>query len=123
MALADWPTTLPRYPNMEGLTVTMPKLLLSSPMDQGPPKVRRQTTANYWPVSCIYDLSDAQAAILVDFVHVTLAGGALPFNWFHPLYRSTAQACVARFDPDNPVAWAPASGDAWLAALRLMIIP
>ncbi|QLH37711.1 MAG: hypothetical protein HWD60_00095 [Defluviicoccus sp.] len=42
---AVWPSSLPQKPLVDGFSETAPNLVVRSPMDVGPAKVRRRATA------------------------------------------------------------------------------
>ena len=117
---AAWPVTLPPYPLQDGYSAGEPNGLISSPRDQGPPKVRRRHTAAVTPVQCSWKLSEAQKATLRAFVRDDLSGGALPFEWPNP--ESPGNTCMARFNPERLPTYAPA-GARWLATAEVWILP
>jgi hypothetical protein len=96
-APAVWPSALPqRFLQDPGATEQPPDLMLETQMDAGPPKARRRYTAGYRMVSGSIVLTHAQRAILDDFYVTTLEGGALTFDWIHPI---TSQPATFRFLP------------------------
>jgi hypothetical protein len=119
--VAVWPAGLPKYPLQDGFSFAEPNGLISSPMDQGPPKVRRRFTATLARCQCSWKLTEAQLAILRGFVIDDLAGGALSFTWWYPL--STVELeCSARFGPEGLPVYSPA-GARWLATAEVWILP
>ena len=113
-----WPITLPASPLVEGFRETPPDTVLRSPMDQGPAKLRRRTTAGTGALSLTYLLSRAQVNALMDFFNDTLAGGSLPFDFTHPVNGATL-ACRFRQMP----AYAPVNAEYFRAAIELEVLP
>jgi hypothetical protein len=94
---AVWPESLPqRFLQEPGATEQPPDVVLETQMDAGPPKARRRFTAGFRLVGGSIDLTHAQRATLDDFYMNTLQGGALPFDWIHPI---TSAPATFRFMP------------------------
>lgn len=87
-----WPIELPQIPLRAGYSDTAPNNLLRSDMDTGPAKVRRRSTAKPHIAACSYVFDDAKAMIFEDFAEHTLAGGALAFDWWHPVLKRYVRA-------------------------------
>jgi hypothetical protein len=122
---AVWPTSLPqRFQQNPGVTETPPDLVIESTMDAGPPKARRRFTAGFRLVSGTLALTHAQRATLDAFFLDTLEGGALPFDWIHPI---TSAPATFRFMPQpNGLKYAqtqPDVVDQVTAELQLRIMP
>ena len=89
MASIDWPLTLPKRFNNQGVTYGVkPMTAVSNPLI-GPARIRGRSTAVIPMVSgTIRLVSDDplgnQVAIFKQFFTVTLKGGALRFNWVDP---------------------------------------
>ena len=79
-----WPASLPSTPLLQGLSYTPQTQVVRTPMDIGPPKLRRRTSAEVTPFSARLVLTGAQLATLRTFFFTTLAGGALTFTWLEP---------------------------------------
>ena len=73
--MAAWPSDLPQKPLVQGFSETPPNLLTRSPMDIGPAKVRRRSTAGVTVLQCVFRLTTTQRASLLTFWQTTLAGG------------------------------------------------
>lgn len=116
--MPSWPLTLPSSPLVEGFRETPPDTVLRSPMDQGPAKLRRRTAAGTKALSLTYMLTRAQVDTLMDFFNDTLAGGALAFDFTHPVNGATL-SCRFRQMP----AWAPANAEFFRAAIELEVMP
>lgn len=82
--MAIWPLSLPQAPSWTGFQETSPNTTIRTPMDVGPPKVRRRSTAAVRPLSMQFMLTRDEVATLETFYQTTLAGGSLPFDWVHP---------------------------------------
>jgi len=94
---AVWPASLPqRFLQEPGATEQPPDVVIESTMDAGPPKARRRFTAGFRLVGGSVALTRDQRAILDDFFMNTLEGGALPFDWIHPI---TTAPATFRFMP------------------------
>jgi hypothetical protein len=122
---AVWPSGLPlRFLQDPGATEQPPDIVLETTMDAGPPKARRRYTAGYRMVSGSLALTHAQRAVLDDFYITTLQGGALTFDWIHPI---TAQPATMRFLPQpNGLRYRQKEVDAVdlvVADLQLRIMP
>lgn len=87
-----WPTALPQAPLKDGYSDTAPDQLLRSDMESGPAKVRRRGTAKPHVAACTYVFTDEEATIFEDFALGTLAGGALAFDWWHPVLARYVRA-------------------------------
>ena len=57
--MAVWPLDLPQKPLLQGFSETLPNLVTRSPMDIGPAKVRRRSTAGVTQLQCVFRLSTA----------------------------------------------------------------
>jgi hypothetical protein len=113
-----WPASLPQNLEITGLQESPPNLTIRTPMEVGPPKLRRRATAGVRPIQGRQLLTKTQVATLDTFYVTTLAGGSLPFDWVHP--RTQAAATFAFVSP--PV-YTPVGADAWYAALTLEVRP
>ena len=116
--MVTWPVTLPQDVLLEGYGEQPPDEIIRTPMETGPAKVRRRSTAGPRPVSATIDLTRDQVETLDDFYRNTLGGGALSFDWVH---ARTQAAAKFRF-LSQPV-YRPESQTSWLATLNLEILP
>jgi hypothetical protein len=104
---------------VQGFSETLPNLVTRSPMDTGPAKVRRRSTAGVTLLQCVFRMTATQRASLLTFWRTTLAGGSLPYNWTHPI---SGAAIVCRIV--EPPALAPAAGEvSWAASLKIEVLP
>lgn len=90
MANAVWPASLPQRVLAPGYDEQPPELTVRSPMDAGSAKVRRRFTAGPRPIRASVRLSMTQRQTLDDFFLTVLLGGALPFDWSHPVTGAPA---------------------------------
>ena len=118
MANAVWPSALPQRVLAPGYDEQPPELTLRTPMDAGPAKVRRRFTAGPRPIRASVRLSMAQRQALDDFFVTVLAGGALPFDWSHPV---TSASATFRFR--SPPRITARTATLFDAALDLEILP
>ena len=117
--MAAWPSDLPQKPLLQGFSETPPNLLTRSPMDVGPAKVRRRSTAGVTVLQCVFRLTTTQRASLLTFWQTTLAGGSLSYTWTHPI---SGAGIVCRIV--DPPALAPAAGGvAWAATMKIEVLP
>lgn len=88
--MAAWPATLPQELRLDGMQEQTVDVLLRSPMDAGPPKVRPLYRSA--PVDIVGDMvmTTAQVATLETFYDTTLDRGTDSFDWFHPRTRAAA---------------------------------
>jgi hypothetical protein len=117
MALV-WPVTLPAYPLIDGYEEQAPKITLRSTVDAGPPKVRRRFTAGISKITCKYTVSRELMLALDDFYFVQAAGGAIPFEWTHPMRHETV---MVRFV--EPPSYKAFDQYLWHATLQLEVLP
>lgn len=117
MTDAVWPASLPQdveRPYQE----TLADNTVTTPMEIGPAKKRRRSTAGVSTLSATVQLTTAQTETLQTFFEDTLAGGALRFDWTHP---RTQVAAVFRFA--KPPQISHVSGPNWQARLELEVLP
>ncbi len=119
--MPTWPAELPQAPLREGLSFTHPKGLLSSPVDQGTPKVRRKTTVAYRPMTSTWLMTYAQMVRFQAFVDVDTVGGTLSFLCPDP--NAGGALFQMRFDPDNFPAYMPEEPGFWLVRTSLLVLP
>ena len=117
--MPTWPGTLPQKPDADGYTESPPDVVLRTPMDAGPPKVRRRSTAGPRPITMQMTLTLTEMQTLDDFFWTTCRAGALPFDWVHP--RTQAAATFRWRSP--PRYQGSDSDEGWLAELELEIVP
>lgn len=96
---ASWPAGLPQFVQEQGYSETLRDQSIESPMDAGPPKVRRRFTGNYRPLTWTIRCDAEQAEAFEEFYEVMLAGGTLPFTWVHP---RTQRESLFRFRKPPP---------------------
>ena len=92
MAVYRWPTTLPQVPEFNGYKRSLPNNLIRSSMDTGSDKVRKRGRFKPEVVSATYILDNTQKTTLENFVHDSLAEGAICFNWPHPELNKLVRA-------------------------------
>jgi hypothetical protein len=122
---AVWPAALPtRMAQNPGAIEQPPDLVLETQMDVGLPKARRRYTAGFRLVQGSLILTRAQRATLDDFYINVLQGGALPFDWIHPI---TGEPATLRFMPQpNGLRYRQTEPDSInyiIAEMQLRIMP
>ena len=119
MASVIWPSSLPQYVLAAGYEEAAPSTTIRTEMTGGVPKVRRNRTAAVRPVRCQLRLTYAQRDVLDGFYGSDTLGGALPFDWVHPVSRAPVEMMFA-----GVPTYAPAQNAAHLiASLSLEILP
>ena len=116
--MAAWPSTLPQQLRLDGMQEQTVDVLLRSPMDAGPPKVRPLYRSA--PVDIVGDMvmTTAQVATLETFFETTLNLGADSFDWTHPRTRAAATFMFAA----RP-GYAAVGAGYWRVSLQLRIWP
>lgn len=84
MPNAIWPLTLPQELQQDGFSLQPPTNFIATPMEVGPRKTRRRDVVATYPVQGQIVVTKAQLDVLWTFFRVTLADGALPFEWVEP---------------------------------------
>lgn len=85
--MASWPATLPSLPLLRGWSESEPDIVLRTPMEVGPPKGRRRSTAGVRPQTVSLVLTLDERATFRTWFADQVAHGALPFQWTHPIER------------------------------------
>jgi hypothetical protein len=84
---AVYPTTLPQFVLEQGYAEKFQSQTVESGMDTGPMKSRRRFSRAIREFSITLELTPQQRETFETFWLTTLRGGALPFEWVHPLTR------------------------------------
>lgn len=117
--MPSWPGTLPTGPEWSSYQETSPNVALRTPMDVGPPKVRRRSTAGIRPFTMTFLLTQAQVATLDTFYQTTLTGGTASFDSLtHP---RTAAAATFRFV--TPPQYQALGPNVYRASCQMEILP
>jgi len=119
MAAIDWPTTLPP-PSSNGFSRTPKDSRVISQNDDGPPKVRRRSTANGATYQITLELTAAQVGYLETFWDTTLNGGTEIFNWTDPILGSAVEVLMLDLPSISP---APEAAGEYVATLVLERMP
>jgi hypothetical protein len=115
--MPSWPETLPQYVLVQGYGEQPPETAVWSRMEAGPDASRRRFTAGETPVTAAIAVTAAQKTILESFFKDDLKGGALAFDWVHPVTRAAASMRLRR------VAFQAESGNSFVASLELRLLP
>ena len=115
---AVWPTSLPEYLNQDSYAESPPDVTIRTQMDAGPTKTRRRFTTNSRFLTGTIQIDSAQRVTLDTFYVSTLAGGALSFEWVHPVTRA-----VADFKFTAAPSYRAVSGLVFQATLPLELLP
>jgi hypothetical protein len=87
-----WPITLTTRILLEGYSENWAENVIRSPMDIGPAKVRRRTTAAPYLMTMVQHYTTAHVATFSTFFNTTLASGALSFTITHPRTGGSVEA-------------------------------
>jgi hypothetical protein len=120
MADITWPGGLPQELPFEGFSMTAPSGAVRVDMDAGPAFQRQRYTAAPAPLKFPLWLTTTEYQVFMDFYVVSLAHGALPFNWVHPI---TGEAVEMQFDVSNPPRITAKSGLLYEITLSLEVLP
>jgi hypothetical protein len=115
--IPNWPGNLP-YIEIAGYASGMEDLLLRSPMEVGPDKVRRRNTAGVRPVNGNLTVDSAELETLRSFYKDSTLSGAIRFAWTEP---ETGNPVEMRFT--SPPNWTPLGAGIYKVSLRLEILP
>ena len=88
MTTPAWPSSLPQFVQESGYSESLPKVLIESQNEAGPPRLRRRFTSNWREIQAAIFCTEAQRLIFENFHHTTLADGVLPFTWVNPLTQA-----------------------------------
>jgi len=123
MAVYRWPTSLPQKPLVDGYKRVLPNNLIRSSMDTGSDKVRKRGRFKPQEISASYVLTAAQRNTLENFVHNSLAEGAICFNWPHPELNKLVRARL-KASQDGILEFSPYRDTTrWSVTLKIEIWP
>lgn len=120
MSAIIWPPSLPQAPLISGYDETLPDTLLRTQMDAGAAKVRRRFTAAVSPMTCVFNMTEAQTEILDAFYNETIQGGALRFDMTHPRTATVREFRIV--EPPKPKPH-QAGGDCWVVTIKMEAMP
>jgi hypothetical protein len=122
--MAVWPVTLPQKPLKSGYGRSGKAVLIRSPMDSGPAKVRKRTNVGVKPVALAFKMTTAQVDDFEDWVVTDIGEGALSFTLPAPeadsgtiVVRMTGGAGSPLYDVT------PSSPDMWIVSFAAEIMP
>lgn len=104
---------------MDGFSASEPDTLVQTEMEAGPPKVRRRFTAAYEPLQVSWVVNFAQLLVFRNWFRTELAGGAVPFDMWHPLED---RFVLAQFPKSGLPSYAP-YGTHWKISATVWILP
>ncbi len=82
--MAVWPASLPQKPLIAGYGRSGKSVLIRSPMDSGPAKVRKRTNAGVQPLSLSFRMTTAQLEDFEEWFSGDLGEGAFSFTLPNP---------------------------------------
>ena len=112
-----WPASLPQHPLIAGYQETSPDLVVRSPMDTGPAKVRRRATAGVTQLRMAFRLTTAQLTTFRIFLQADLQDRALSFSWTNPVTGAAGWFRIV-----DPPQYEPA-GPSWRVAVVMEMLP
>ena len=116
--MPSWPAALPQYVLVQGFGETPPDLIAETAMSSGPRATRRRFTAGETEINAQIAVTIAQKATLQTFFDGDLKGGAIAFDWVHPVTRAATSFRMRR-----PRYSAEAGGATFIATLELLEQP
>lgn len=116
---ATWPETLPQRFEPQGFRRGVGDGRLITQMEGGISRVRRRYRAAD-PMTGTLIMSTEQKVSLIEFVQVTLAGGALTFYFPDPDLTGTMLLC--RLGGDMP-SWTAVGPHVWRVAITMEVMP
>lgn len=116
---AVWPSSLPQKPLADGFSETAPNLVVRSPMDIGPAKVRRRATAGVTRLQMRFRLTNDQLTTFQAFLHADLQDRALAFTWMHPISGANATFRIVDAPSYEPIG----GGLAWKVHVVFEMLP
>jgi len=119
MSVPVWPASLPQRPLGEGFAEQPPELVVRSPMDTGPAKVRRRSTAGVSKLQMVFRLTPTQLATFRNFLANDIQDRALSFSWVHPITDATGLFRIV----EQPTYQAIGNGLAWRLSVVLEMLP
>lgn len=117
--MVSWPSLLPQKLHQQGFSISEKQGVIRSEVETGKPNQRLRTTAGPQEFTGRMYLNKGQYAELLKFWTNETAGGAVAFEWVHPV---TQQPATIRFKADNPPSIQPIAGDLFNVSLTLEII-
>jgi hypothetical protein len=119
--MPNWPNDMPD-PVWNALSISSPTgAIISTPMDTGPSKRRRRTTAVPQPVNLVFaPVTEAQFTAFETWYRGDLEMGALRFSMDHPLLGDLRQW---RFAESNQYLGTPIGDDAHQLSVSLELLP
>lgn len=115
----SWPVQLPDYVLQEGFAERLADTTIENQTEGGVTKTRQRFTAKVRVLSLSVKMTYAQAATFETFYEDTCAGGAIPFDWVHPRYRTPI---TFKFRKPPPQHSAP-NGDSVVVAFQVETVP
>lgn len=115
-----WPTSLPQVPQ-KGYTETGGVLLLRTPQDSGPAKMRYRGNKPQM-LNCSFLMTSAQVTVLESFVKNTIRGVAR-FGFIHPRTNSTVEVRIVPQSEGDLYNLAYVAPGYYTATLQLEILP
>lgn len=117
-----WPVELPDEPLLQAYNEQLPKMIVRTPMDQGPAKTRRLSSTNSRFVNVEFIFTEAELEIFDEFFMTTILGGALSFTWVHPRTLAIVD-CRIMVDSSQGPSYQKSSNDLFSVEFVLEILP
>lgn len=115
-----WPASLPQDPLLDGFTAEAPDNLEESEMDAGPPRTRRRFTAVEEAMTVSFLFSRAQLNTFRAWLKNDIAGGALPYDWEHPIDNVP---CRVRIPKGSLPTYEKLGTNVWRVSFAIRVLP
>lgn len=112
--MPSWPSILPQHLLEQGFSEALADRVIETPVEAGQAKRRPRYTVNNRMFTGSVAMTLQEREAFEDWFENDLMGGALPFDWVHPIYRTPA---AFRFR--KPVPKFTVRGDAHIVVLGL----
>jgi hypothetical protein len=117
-ALYTWPASLPPKPLANGYNEGFQDTVIRSKVESGASKARQRYTRLRRLIDVSFQLSTTQKTAFETFLG-TIGGGALPYNWPHPL-SGAAQVVQLTGAINGPKYIAP---NIWRVSFQIEVLP
>ena len=102
MPLPTWPIGLDVKTIASAYDEQPPRIIMRTPMDSGPAKVRRKLSTNTRIIPLDLRMTEAELETFDEFFMGTLLGGSLRFTWTNPRTGDAIEARIVVDDSQGP---------------------
>lgn len=115
-----WPPALPQSPQ-DSFSGSKAVNVLRTPMDAGPAKMRRRS-AGVETMSCTFYMTNAQIALLDEFIEETIMATAR-FAFKHPRTQAIVEARIVPQSNGEMYSYSYITNDWWSVGIAMEILP